>query len=276
MPPLSEIFEIRELTRSKRAGDLYFRRDNVKDEIVSLQNMSSGEILKRVYIEQEEEENSLKSETIVFIYRRWLENRDHSELHGFEIATSTTLLKRIERILRPERSYFRNGSAKEDYQDFVQNVIVSFLGKFTKEDYADYGEVSFGQFIKGIAKNHLRKYLDGVALENKRIYEFENKFMLLSRDRSIGITRHLMVDMKDSVPSDQITPTLDQLASKINHVPDPMKTAWVLKNLADWKVESEDPDEVTIARYYKKSGRTIRDWISDAEQILKESVIAAD
>ncbi len=49
---------------------------------------------------------------------------------------------------------------------------------------------------------------------------------------------------------------------------EPMRTAFVLRHYEGWPIEDRDETVPTISRYFNKTPRTIRNWMTTAEQAL--------
>jgi DNA-directed RNA polymerase specialized sigma24 family protein len=59
-------------------------------------------------------------------------------------------------------------------------------------------------------------------------------------------------------------------AEALGSLPEPLRTAFILKHYAGYQEESGDPDEQTIARALGVTGRSVRNYLRRAERILAE------
>jgi DNA-directed RNA polymerase specialized sigma24 family protein len=273
MIPIFIDANIPSLTRAGKNGKVYFRRKLVSAQIESLRKMDENELLRRVLVRQEEEEGSLKSETLVFLIR-CLRRKFASELfQELDNATATTLMERIARILGPLRTHFKEDPNHEDsYKDFLYSVADTFFCKACKTctDEADYAEVSFGPYIKGLAKNELKKYFN----EKKRRamqYFFEDadeldRAIMGHALRSVDSSYHFQI--ADFEIPENLSERAGLLKSALNVLPEPTRTAWFLRYAESWEIESRDPSVPSIAKHFKVSGRTISNWLSSAEEKL--------
>jgi DNA-directed RNA polymerase specialized sigma24 family protein len=261
------------LTKEGKNGKVYFRRELVSRQIESLREMPESELLSRVIVRQEEESGSLKSETLVFLIRALRRNFPGAIFEHLDNAIAETLAERIARIVGPLKPHFEEDPNKEDsFGDFRMGVVATFFLKVCKTDAddADYAEVSFGQFIVGLARNELKKYFN----EKKRLAlhdvfeepdDLERAVLsraLYSRD----IERHLW--SSDTVAPAALLDRADILKKALNVLPEPSRTAWLLRHAESWEIESQDESAPTLAKYFKVSGRTIRNWLSNAENQL--------
>lgn len=260
--------DIPDLTRAAKNGAVYVRRENVTAEIESLRKMDEKELMLRISVRQEEEPNSLKSETLVHLFRSIRRTSDKTAVAfpHLEDPIADTLSQRIARIIGRYRQEFREDpNGQEDFQDFQMGVIGVFCKKAcTDDDSADYAEVSFGQFIVGLAQNEIKKFRRERVLNN--LHDGIENYMELESGRPIALYS------RDILPSLYRGTSFEQRADLIRRametLEEPIRTAWVLKNAEDWQIESREENVPTLARLFNKSGRTIRNWLFEADQKL--------
>ena len=53
-------------------------------------------------------------------------------------------------------------------------------------------------------------------------------------------------------------------------IKEPFRTAFILRYFEDWPIESNDPDQPTISKFFGKTSRTIRYWLQKAETALEK------
>jgi DNA-directed RNA polymerase specialized sigma24 family protein len=254
------------LTRVGKTGKVYVRREFVSKQIESLKGMDDKELLRRVKVRQEEEQDSLKSETLIYIFRSLRSRPEEPIFPIVENEISTTLFERIARIVSPFRLHFlEDPNLADNFVEFRLNVVLKLYEKICVPgtNDADFAEVSFGQFIVGLARNEIKKYFRDKKLFSKflNIEDTINKMVLFSKD----------VQITDSILSE--VPIQDRAAllrDALTTLPEPKRTAWVLRYAEDWPIEDKDPHVPTLSKYFKVSGRTIRNWLSDAESELAE------
>jgi len=279
MIPLFIDSTIPPLTRAGKNGEVYFRRPEVLEQIESLRDMTEEELFRRVAVRQEEEDHSLKSETLVFLIRCLRRNFPGALFNHLDNIIATTLNERIARIIGPLKTHFKEDHNREDsYSDFRLSVVSTFYCKACEENSnaADYAEVSFGQFIIGLARNELKKYFNlrtRMALFQVLETQEEMESALRSRGLFSRDIHHIYLDVLDDVIegaeiTENFTERAALLRSALNVLPEPSRTAWFLRYGESWEIESKDESVPTLARFFKVSGRTIRNWLSNAEEIL--------
>jgi len=271
MIPLFIDSTIPDLTRSTRAGARYIRRSNVLTEIESLWEMDEKELERRASVRQEELEHSLKSETLVFLLRSLRRTEAHVLFPHLENIIAETIYERIARIVGPYRRHFESDPNKaENYDDFRMSIIEVFFKKLYKEnsDEADYAEVSFGQFVTGLANNEIKKYFKEKVRAGLHD-DFDNYYITeVPIAQSLLSTDHLRVGEEPSFISyfeRNLQDRAEILKDALNILPEPVRTAWVLRNAEDWQIDSTDQSVPTLAAYFNVTGRTVRNWLEEAD-----------
>lgn len=252
MTPISKRFEIVPLTKSGKNGQLYFRRDETIKQLTELQTSPDGVIEKRILVEREDQPDSLKSETLVFLLRTF-EPIDPALAEDIFVMIAL----RARNIVLPFRSRFNDPA---DFEDFVGDLNVELMKRLRRVDsnIADYAQVSFGPWVIYLANNLWRKFesankvvdeSDSTDADPDDTENWAPRIQLASSD--IGPEIRILIDE-----------ALGQMSGK-------KKDAWLLKVKYGWKISSKDEKEPTIAAYFNVSERTIRNWLDDVEETLR-------
>lgn len=240
-------FDIKDLTGKSKDGVTYHRRPVVVRELEEIQEISPAELNTRISVADEKDENSLKSETLVFLLRELFQKDGFNEIYE-------TLSKRILRIL------YRKSPEGESAEDFYQRVQLIFLQKVLdfKTNGGDYAQVSFGQFVIGLAQNEKSRFYTvnkrnqktDSADEDYEDEEMTTKFHFESR--TISPEENLFVE------------------EALRHLPQNLREAFVLHHYYNYQVKSKKKDKPTLTGYFQKSDKTIRNWLKEAEEILED------
>lgn len=250
MTPVHFAFEITPLTHKGRDRRAYVRREEVSRQLEELSISPEEVLLKRIKIEQEEDKESIKSESLVFLYRQYMTTALADDIF-------ITLSLRIRRLVNQFRGRFVNSEV--DFEDFLQSMNFSVLEKIADEsDAGDYAQVSFGPFVLGLAQNLLRKQYR----ENKLIKATD------SLDESIDGTDEAPKRI-NLVSSDLSAENRLLIYEAINSVSEPYRTAWLLYHLDGYQIESKDADETTIAKLLGVTGRTVRNRLTEAQKQIE-------
>ncbi|MGI8543462.1 MAG: hypothetical protein ACR2MD_08270 [Aridibacter sp.] len=238
-------FRIKNLTKKTSGGELLYQRDEVVRQIEGLAAIDFAELKRRILITDEKSANSLKSETLVFLLREWFQKEYFNEIYQ-------TLSLRILGIIGKYRAKV------EDFTEVSQNVQLEFLQKVLdfKTDAGDYAQVSFGEFIVGLALNEFRKY----GTVNQR----ENLTDSIDADAEDEETppKFNFATRKIS-PEDEVF-----LNEALRKLPTNIREAFILYHYYNYKIKSKKTDEPTLTEYFQKSDKTIRNWLKNAEDIL--------
>lgn len=252
MTPTNTAFEIEPLTKTTGDGKVYTRRTEVLEQLEALLAGDPAEIERRVRIQKESEEDSIKSENLVFLIRKYFGT-------AMQDVISDTIAFRIRSIVGRHYWDIRR-SNHHDAEDFLQDVLWKFIEKVFDfdSDAGQYAQVSFGDFVSGIGANEFRKYCK--ANDKTKIIDSIDEDIEAADGSTYGEEPEAdFIDPLDGLITIQM---LDRLPSDIRH-------ACILK-LEGWPVFSNDKDEVTISTIMGVSDRTIRYWFKKAARELAE------
>lgn len=242
------------LFRTSRAdGEIYQRLPAVEQQIAAVLQFNSRQIARQMLITQRDDRDFLAEETLIHFLRAAVRAGE------FDFADEITgaLYRRIQKsVQRQCRKIFANAAIAHD-------CAADALGELFAELYdddrtrADFAEVRFGLFLKRIVNRSVGKYLKRQRLEND--FEF-----------------------LDEAPADEDAPkqiaapgeisTFDRYDAKkaLALLPEPVRTAFILRHKYGLQIESANGSEMTIAKYFDKTERTIRNWLRRADRILEE------
>lgn len=251
MTPVHVAFEITPLTRSGKDQEVYVRREEVTRQLEELSRSTEEVIARRIKVEQEEEPESIKSEALVFLYRLYL---------GMDLAEDIfkTLTLRVERMLRKVKWTY--SMPEQDFEDFLQDVHFQLLDKISAENNkGDFAQASFGDYVKALSQNELKKYV--VRSKRKKVTDSIDETYDGEDNSPVRIT----VEEMNLSPDERLL-----LTEAINSMEEPNRTVWLMFHQMGFQIESKDPNERTISKHYNRTGRTIRNWLADAEKSLKK------
>lgn len=240
-------FQAETLTRTNSEGELLYRRDEVVRQIEELAAIDFTKLKRRILITDEKSANSLKSETLAFLLRECFQKECFNEIYE-------TLSLRILGIIGKYRAKV------SDFAEFSQNIQLDFLQKVLdfKTDAGDYAQVSFGEFIIGIALNEFRKY--------RTVNDRENITDSIDADAENEETPPKFNFQKRKIsPEDEAF-----LKEALRKLPTNIREAFILYHYFNYKIKSKKTDEPTLTEYFQKSDKTIRNWLKNAEDILDD------
>lgn len=237
-----ESFQLKSLTKtSKETGEIYQRRPETAAQIIEFLSLAEAELFGKL--------RDLKSETLVFLYREnFHSNRKVSE-KIWEIFG-----ERILRIARRERVKFDNEADFEDFVGEIQFKLFDGIGNL-QSDETDYAQVSFGEFVKGLILNELRKKYVVQRREKQTIW-LDEDFEAEDRPQF-----QLFAQITDAEKILFLRQAFGKLPQEIYEV-------CYLHYLEGFQIYSQDSQKITLAKIYGKSEKTIRNWLKKAEEFL--------
>ena len=129
-----------------------------------------------------------------------------------------------------------------------------------------------------LAREILTRMYDGVACRevSQEFWEcrfwvcFDRRARTVLRDFRAAEPEHAALDSRPEALDTSAPPVDDQVMARaaLAALPEPLRTAFVLKHYAGYSEESADPDENTIARVLGVSGRTVRNYLRRAQDLL--------
>lgn len=247
-PPEAAVIEA--LTRGG-----YKRLPATERQITDAINLDTALLVDRARQKDETAPGYLSAEALVYFIRRAHRSGD--------TKTRDKLFRDLfERCSPYFRGQFR-GFTKEEREDLQCDLMKGIVEDiYAPDDRGDFMQVRFW------------KYLD-----NKRIDACRKTF------RHSGDTESLDANFSDEGESARITlletqadnmlspEQLAMLSDALAKLPPRLRRVFLLRHYVGMKIGEDDPaknagEEMTIAQQYGCSGRTIRNWLKEAERLL--------
>ena len=243
---------IKPLTRGR-----YKRLPEVEQQIADAVTLDSPTLVQRAQQRDETTPEFLSAEALVYFIRRTILNDDKK--------TRDALFRELfERCKLFFRGQFR-GFSRENREDLQSEVITRVVEDlFASDDRGDFMQVRFWKYLKIKSIDACRKTLNHTK-------DTESLDTSYSGDGvSEGLTRlEREVDPK-LLPEERaiISEAFAKLTPRLRQV-------YLLRNYFGLDVGTDNPakatgDELTIAAYFGRSGRTIRNWLREADKLLAE------
>ena len=242
--------DIRPLTRSNKAGDVYRRSERVEQQLQNLAGLSDDDLVVRVRNQDKDRPDYIQEESLIYWIREYVRRGD-SQRAG-ELAE--TLLERCTRLIQSKLRRLGKDQASQAEQDVISQLFNDIFNLETNR--GDFLQVRFW-----------------FALE-RRIINIFSKYV-----RDANRTEPLTAPDADSEPDGDAIAAVphglsvedrDLMRNALASIDEPIRIAFVLYHYYDWPIESKDVGVVTISNHFKKDPRTIRNWLRHAEQALSE------
>ena len=233
----------------------YKRLPEVERQIADALNLESEALLRRARERDERVPGFLTAETLAYFIRRAIRRVD--------TTTRDALIRELlERCSPHFRGKFR-GFGREDREDLqgdVTHMVVE--GLFAPDGRGDFMQVRFWKYLE-------RKCIDACRAALRRANNTESLETGYSGDSASEGRNRLERQIDPELSPEElamVSEGLEQLPPKLRHV-------FLLRHYFGLKIGSDDPndnqgDELTIAAQLNVSGRTIRNWLKEANKRL--------
>jgi len=245
---------VRPLTRRFLSGEPYLRLPEVERQIEEALRLEPRALMERLAEGDADSPRYLKEEALVYLIR---EHYAGSEPDLFE-ELSAVLTRRCQTHIKQYARRFVDLRVLDDCaSEILSNAFEQILDFDT--DRGDYIQVRFWHFLKRLEGEITKKY--GRSQEKERMTDS------LTAEGDDGDGPGLD---KDRIARDQTLSPEQRLMLRegLLLLPEPIRTAFVLYHYDGWQIESSGAQELTIAKYFGKTPRTIRNWMARAEAIL--------
>ena len=245
------------LTRRNTKGQVYQRLSVVDRQISEALGLDDEELRSRLEVRDEDSPSFFKEEVLVYLIRHFHRAGNREFVNELAECLVRRCATWIDSKLRGLRTDLR--------EDGNSGVVAEVFGRILDldSDRGDFLQVRFWMGIQRITVNVFRK----------QIKQFDSDFSLDDNQTVIDdlAQRGAVVLPTGSagrrVESEVIDNVLTEAA--LNQLEEPIRSAYLLRHLEDWPIEDKDPTVQTISRHFSKTPRTIRNWLSKADEILE-------
>lgn len=260
MHKTTKVIKLRPLTRHNKDGNLYLRTPEVEVQIKEALEMDFPALLKRVQARDFKAKHFFQEECLVYLIREY-------QLQGDDRAAgalSEILLERCANYIRNKFLSFEPGLAREAFDETVEAIYDKIIN--VENDKGDFLQVRFWDALK---KRTVTIFWKFTIKQN-----WADKTVSLSKigdpDPDSLDENHSIVDRTN----EPISPELSEEQRNIyrdglQQLNGNERTAFVLLHYYGWPIESLDKGEPTISGFFKKTPRTIRNWMASAEKKLR-------
>ena len=273
--------------RTKKDGVLYRRRVVVEREIIELEDLSSANLVARIRSGDTNKALKVGSEAIVHFIRRDLRiAKNDSAVEGTVDALCSILVKRCERNLKYKLRTYDDLSREEISKQVLDRLVDDLIDD---GDSADYAEVNFNHWLAGNRNDAIRKH--GRRARRGQLVESVDSFsetegqtahagaataVAVDQETPEGLYSHKEAMEEAGLPffiqeTNFTAEDLWRIATVVKEakLSDAVLEAFLANKLGR-KIVSQDPSEHTLVKHFGKSERTIRNWITKAEQTFTE------
>jgi RNA polymerase sigma factor (sigma-70 family) len=252
------------LTRRNAVGAIYRRDPLVERQIGDVLGLEAAALVARAQLADRAAVGYLEDEALVYLIRRALrggQRRTANDLTEVLLRRSTPLI------------HCRLGSLRrEALQDAYGDVVATLFGRILdlESDRGDFAQVRFRVTVERLA----------IRAFNKQVWEADRA------RRTVSLSELADYDRDDDDPGDAaqastragceqplletIVVQRDFICDALDHIEPRHRTAFLLRYVAGWPIEDRDPTVRTISRLFDVHARTIRNWLSQVKEALRE------
>lgn len=245
------------LTHRNADGEVYLRLPVVDRQIKEALGSDQVELRSRLEIRVEDSPSFLKEEALVYLIRHYHSagNRE------FVNDLAECLLKRCATWIDGKLRGLRTDLREDGYAGVVAEVFARILD--LASDRGDFLQVRFWMGIERITVDVFRKQVSQFDTESSGDYDQPTIDELTQRGAVVVPT----ASVGRPVESEAIDNVMIEAA--LNQLEEPIRSAYLLRHHKGWSIEDKDPAAQTISRHFGKTPRTIRNWLSKADEILE-------
>ena len=272
------------LRKQRADGTLYRRREGVEKELEQLEKLGLPEVLVRAREGERQGVVSVSSEALIYVLRRAVRG---ATTKGPGLAPIdgllSVLLQRCETMLRRHLYRFDEFERDEICREVLDRVVDEL---YEDGDLADYAEVNFNDWLAHNRDDACRKQQRRIA-RTERLGESVQE---LSDDEAQLVPGELDGEASQAARPDNayavnearekagLPPRIEagefsvedqyRIAALVKgaNLPPHMLDAFLLHHYWSMRIESKDPTKHTLVKHFGKSEKTIRLWLTRAEQ----------
>ena len=245
------------LTHRNAKGQVYQRLAVVDRQICEALGLEDEELRSHLEVRDEELPGFLKEESLVYLIRHHhgAGNREFvNDLAECLLGRCATWIDGQLRGLRKDLREDGNARVVAELFDRILDLT---------NDRGDFLQVRFWVVLKRITVDAFWKQVNQFDTESSA----DDVEAVINGWAQQGAVVAPSAAAGGSVESEAIDNLLIEAA--LHQLEEPIRSAYLLRHLNDWPIEDQDPAIQTISRHFGKTPRTIRNWLSKADEILE-------
>jgi DNA-directed RNA polymerase specialized sigma24 family protein len=233
----------------------------VTSQISEFESLDDPALLQRAAIARREAPGSLLEETLIYFLREAV----YAGREDLINLLAEHLLRRCSLTVR--RQLLRQGVDAANLDDAAQDVVGTLFGQIVDlgSDQGDYYQARFFDALASLSAKTAARYL--------RLQRQQAAAVALDGDDDAGAE-------EDGAPPPQVSdqdrlhppPAGENLALMrvaLGPLEPHIRQAFILSHYYDFPTESNDPAVPTLSTMFGKTPRTIRNWLTRAEEQLR-------
>jgi DNA-directed RNA polymerase specialized sigma24 family protein len=233
----------------------YKRLPVTQSQIESASKLKPPALIKCASERDEDHTDYLSAEALVYFIRR-------ADRKGDRNSREALFRELLERCTPFFRSKFRGFTAEEkkDLQGDVLNKLVEDI--LAPDDRGDFMQVRFWIYLEKKAISACRE-----VIRNKK--DTESLDTNLSGDGEPQARTKLEMIADDRLSPEEVA----MISQGLSRLQPQLREVFLLRhyvgmNIGDENANSDDPNATTLAQHFGCTGRTIRNWLKKADELL--------
>jgi DNA-directed RNA polymerase specialized sigma24 family protein len=247
---LSSEQAIEPLTHCNLQGVPYERLPQVEQQIRSALTLSHEELLARAAI-HERTDAYLQEEVLAYFIRRAHRVADDRLVNDL----SGILVDRCRRVLRTQL----RALGQDQLEEAVADIVGELFERLAEPEGSDRGDFFQVRFWRGVKPFRIAAFKRAIKTSSRELVAID----------PTGAGAEEEDAAVREVEDPRVPPPDTRLLSQeaLARLQPNVRLAFLLR-LEGWPVEDQDPNVMTISRYFGKTSRTIRNWLAEAERQL--------
>ncbi len=236
----------------------YQRSPEVEAQITAALQLSSEKLQECIRIRDYTLPGYLKEECLVYLIRHFRKIGDDDLVGELFNQLAVSIRKQAHSQIK---QFLHQAYVEDCYRDVVNAVICRLLNLQSDKD--DFAQIRFRLWLKQLTFNTARPYF-------RRQEEEKTTFSLDTFTDSDK--REKLYTARDDAPLPDRRLLGKESIQSLNFLSPDERNVFLLRYCAGWEVENQNPQVLTISKYFNVTPRTIRNWISRAQKKLDEQL----
>ncbi len=254
------------LTHRTKDGTLLQRDPEVEAQIREALSLPDEELVRRANLTDVKDPNYQKEEILVYLIRAF-----HISGNGtMTNQLSEALIKRTVKFINSKFRGLDEDEAKDAYSEVISELFQHIL--FREDGRGDYLQIRFWSALKRLVISTFRRHVTRIEEDQTTLVRLSDLAGYESEeaDDDLNDVRTGSISLKEVVDHGPPVDRSVLISESLLTLPEPLRTAYIVRHLHDWQIESSDPTEPTLSKHFGKPAKTIYNWLKRADKALEK------
>lgn len=263
---------IHPLTRRNREGAVYQRQDVVEEQIRFALTLKSTDMIKRARIRDYTGPDYLKEECLVYLIRDYKRRGERDVIEEL----SKILLARCSKYINDGLQALSTGKGDHSctvdhaFQDVVDGLFEQIMD--LQSDRGDFLQVRFQVVLEKLRISAFNRYVEDLnrSKEAKPWTSVSGHERNPEEEDKEHRTSNAGLPQEEGLSTEQQALNREALGEVLDFIEEPQRTAFILRHGYDWPIETKDPRLPSISKFFRRTPRTISEWLKKAEETIEK------